>query len=74
MPILNVKVSAERSAGLTRSISEILIELTARILHKKPEVTAIAIDYIDPADWIIAGKSLSEQGKEQLLFRYQDNG
>ena len=68
MPILNVKISAKKSAALTQSISEVLLDLTTRILHKKPEVTAIAIDYIDPADWIVAGKPLSEQGKSSFYF------
>jgi 4-oxalocrotonate tautomerase len=68
VPILNVKVSAKKSAGLTRSISGILLDLTTRILRKKPEVTAIAIDYVDPDDWIVAGKSLSEQGKSSFYF------
>jgi 4-oxalocrotonate tautomerase len=68
MPILNVKVSAKKSIDLTRSISGILFELTARILHKKPEVTSIAIEYIDPDDWVIGGKSLSELGKSSVYF------
>ena len=68
MPILNVKVSAKKSIDLTRSISGILSELTARILHKKPEVTSIAIEYLDPDDWIIGGKSLSELGKSSVYF------
>lgn len=68
MPILNVKVSAKKSAELTLSISAILLELTSRILHKKPEVTSIAINYVDPNDWIVGGKSLSEQGKSSLYF------
>jgi 4-oxalocrotonate tautomerase len=68
MPILNVKVSAKKSAGLTKAISDILLELTTRILHKKPEVTSIAIDYVDPDDWIVAGKSLTEQGKNSIYF------
>jgi 4-oxalocrotonate tautomerase len=68
MPILNVKVSAKKSAGLTKAISGILLELTSRILHKKPEVTSIAIDYVDPDDWIVAGKSLTEQGKNSIYF------
>lgn len=68
MPILNVKVSAKRSAELTKAISGILLELTTRILHKKPEVTSIAIDYVDPDDWIVAGKSLTEQGKSSIYF------
>jgi 4-oxalocrotonate tautomerase len=68
MPILNVKVSAKKSKELTHSISGILLELTTRILHKKPEVTSIAIDYVDPDDWIVAGRSLTEQGKSSIYF------
>ena len=68
MPILNVKVSAQRSSEMTKSISIILLELTSRILHKDPEVTAIAIDYVNPEDWIVAGKSLAEQGKSSFYF------
>jgi 4-oxalocrotonate tautomerase len=59
MPILNVKVSAKKSTELTKAISSTLLELTSRILHKKPEVTSIAIDYVDPDDWIVAGQSLT---------------
>jgi len=68
MPILNVKVSAEKSPELTRKISELLLDLTTRILGKKREVTAIAIDYVDPDDWIVGGKSLGEQGKHSFYF------
>ena len=68
MPILNVKVSAKKSVEMTRSISVILLELTHRILHKKREVTSIAIEYIDPEDWIVGGVSLAEQGKSSFYF------
>jgi 4-oxalocrotonate tautomerase len=68
MPILNVKVSGQRSKEMTQSISKILLDLTSRILHKDPEVTAIAIEYINPEDWIVAGKSLAEHGKSSIYF------
>ncbi len=68
MPILNVKVSARKSADLTRYISGILLELTTRILNKKPEVTSVAIDYVDPDDWIVGGRSLTELGKSSIYF------
>ena len=68
MPILNVKVSARRSADLTRRISSTLLDLTQRILGKDPGVTAITIDYVDPQDWIIGGKLLSEQNKSSVYF------
>ncbi|MGW9229967.1 tautomerase family protein [Pseudorhizobium sp. NPDC055634] len=68
MPILNVKVSGERSDEMTRAISTLLGELTQRILGKSPAVTAIAIDYVDPRDWIVGGSTLAEQGKSSVYF------
>jgi len=68
MPILNVKVGAPRSSDLTGRIGEMLLEHTSRILHKKPELTSIAIDYVDPADWIVGGRSLEVQHKTSFYF------
>lgn len=68
MPILNVKVSAAKSSELTKEISNVLLDLTTRILGKKREVTSIAIDYVDPADWIVGGRSLAEHGKNSIYF------
>ena len=66
MPILNVKVSAKKSVGLTNQIAGILIELTTRILGKKAEVTSVAVEYIEPEHWIVGGRSLAEQGKSSV--------
>ncbi|MHA6844686.1 tautomerase family protein [Ralstonia syzygii] len=68
MPILNVKVSARRSPEMTRKISATLLELTSRILGKDPKVTAIAIDYVDPEDWIVGGQTLAAQGRHSVYF------
>jgi 4-oxalocrotonate tautomerase len=68
MPILNVKVSGKPSRELTGQIADLLLDLTTRILHKQREVTAIAIDYIDPDNWIVAGRTLSEQRKSSFYF------
>ncbi len=68
MPILNIKVSAKKSPGMTRAISKKLFELTGRILKKKPDVTSIAISYIDPGDWVVGGKTLAELGKASIYF------
>ena len=68
MPILNVKVAAVRTPELTRSIAALLLDLTSTILGKKPELTAIAIDYVDPHDWIVAGRSLAEQQRSSFYF------
>ena len=68
MPILNVKVSAKPSAELTHRIAETLLELTTRLLGKKREVTSIAIDYVDPAHWVVGGRTLAEQRKSSFYF------
>jgi 4-oxalocrotonate tautomerase len=68
MPILNVKVSAPRSQEMTAKIAGILQDLTKRILGKDPSLTAIAIEYVHPEDWIVGGKSLAAQGKSSIYF------
>ena len=68
MPILNVKVSGTKSVEMTKRISSTLQDLTSRILRKDPRVTSIAIEYVDPESWIVAGKSLAEQGKSSFYF------
>jgi 4-oxalocrotonate tautomerase len=68
MPILNVKVSANRSPEMTQKISSTLSEITKRVLGKDPNVTAIAIDYVNPEDWVVGGKTLAEQKKNSVYF------
>jgi 4-oxalocrotonate tautomerase len=68
MPILNVKVSGTKSAETTKQITDLLLDITTRILKKKREVTAIAIDYIEKDSWIVGGKLLSEQNKNSFYF------
>lgn len=68
MPILNVKVSQTPNAVLTRQIADLLLEHTTQILHKDPLVTAIAIDYVDPAHWIVGGETLAAQGRHSVYF------
>jgi 4-oxalocrotonate tautomerase len=68
MPIINVKISAKKSADLTKKVADLLLDLTTRILKKKREVTAITIDYVDHDSWIIAGQSLSELNKNSFYF------
>ena len=68
MPILNVKVSAPRTTELSERINEMLLELTSRVLGKRRDLTAVVIDYVDPGDWFVAGKSLAEQKLASFYF------
>jgi len=68
MPILTVKVSGKKSPEMTAQIGELLMDLTSRILKKKREVTAIAIEYVDHDSWFVGGKPLSDVGKNSFYF------
>ncbi len=68
MPILNVKVSSDPSPDLTSQINSLLLDITSRILKKKPELTAIAIDYVSRDHWSIGGKSLRDLGNNSVYF------
>lgn len=68
MPIINVKISAKKSPELIRQISDLLLDLTSRILGKKRGVTAITIDFVDHECWIIGGLSLNDQNRNSFYF------
>lgn len=68
MPILLVKVSGKKSAETTHAVSELLFDITTRILKKRRDVMSVVIDYVDHDAWIIAGKTLSEHGKNSFYF------
>ena len=62
MPLISVTYSSVRKApSLKAEIASAVSDLTARILHKDPKVTAIIIKAADAADWFAGGKSLAEQ-------------
>jgi len=63
MPLINiVYASQRRSPSLKKDIAQAVTELTARILHKDPKVTAVIVSEADAADWFAGGATLAEQG------------
>jgi 4-oxalocrotonate tautomerase len=62
MPLIAVTYSSSRqSPSLKSDIAAVVSELTAKILHKDPKVTAVIVKSVDAADWFAGGKSLAEQ-------------
>ena len=62
MPLITVTYSSSRQTpSLKADIAAGVTELTAKILHKDPKVTAIIVKSVDAADWFAGGKSLAEQ-------------
>jgi 4-oxalocrotonate tautomerase len=63
MPMINVQIAGEPDTGLARDVVETVSSLTARILGKDPNVTAVAVEFIPRRFWFIAGKSAEEHKK-----------
>jgi 4-oxalocrotonate tautomerase len=62
MPLITVTYSSSRHApSLKADVAAAVTELTAKILHKEPKVTAIIVRFVDAADWFAGGKSLAAQ-------------
>lgn len=62
MPFLNVKISKSPNAELARVIVHGLVERTAGILRKPADITSVAVSFVAPEHWIVAGRSLVDQG------------
>ena len=41
---------------------------TLKVLRKKRELTAIAIDYVPPEHWVVGGATLAAQGKNSFYL------
>jgi 4-oxalocrotonate tautomerase len=62
MPLITMTYASSREKPALKSdIAAIVSELTAKILHKDPKVTAIIVKSVNAADWFAGGKSLAEQ-------------
>jgi 4-oxalocrotonate tautomerase len=68
MPILNVKVSGDKDVQVTKKITALLLDTTTRILKKKPQVTAVTIQYVPRDCWVVGGELLSEQNKNSFYL------
>jgi 4-oxalocrotonate tautomerase len=63
MPMITVRYATPRPMrGLTDAIAQAANALSTEFLHKDPTVTAVVVEDIDPAKWLIANKSLVQHG------------
>lgn len=66
MPYLNIKVSGEPSQAICEAVAGTLTNLTAELLGKKPELTAVVVESTPAGRWFIDGASLAS--KENSSF------
>jgi len=58
MPTLQLKVSPPVSATVRAALARELTALTARLLGKRPEVTAVMIEALPPAQWHVGAMEI----------------
>ncbi len=68
MPILNLTLSIVPSAELAGALAAALTDLTALHLHKNPELTAVALSSVAPANWHIGARPLAQHGKTSFYL------
>ena len=69
MPIIQVRYATPNSAEepTRAAIVAAVMKPTVDILGKKPTVTAVVADRIDPEAWFIAGRSLADWNKASVF-------
>jgi len=62
MPLITVTYASSREKpSLKSDVAAAVSELTAKILHKDPKVTAIIVKSVEASDWFAGGKSLADE-------------
>ena len=68
MPYLNVKLSGVASAETSKLVAEKLTHLTAELLHKKKELTSVAVEFLSRDSWFIGGRSLTSRAEQSFFL------
>ena len=67
MPIITVKVAPLGAVSdLERKVAELAADASTRHLRKRPELTAVIVEKVDPAAWFAGGRTLAEQRKSSF--------
>lgn len=61
MPFIQVKISGERDTALAAKVAQRITALTHQHLRKDPALQAVAVEFIAPEQWFIAGTPLAAQ-------------
>ena len=63
MPMITVQLARRPDPKLASEAARTISALTAEILGKDPKVTAVAVEFVEPRYWFVAGESSEELGQ-----------
>jgi 4-oxalocrotonate tautomerase len=61
MPIITLTIAAVPDEALSATLAKTVTDLTVAHLGKDPNLTAVAIHYLDPRHWYVGGRALAVQ-------------
>ena len=68
MPMITLQIASQPDARLAREAARLITDKVAGILKKDPKVTAVAVEFVPPKHWFIAGRSAEEIGKAAFFL------
>jgi 4-oxalocrotonate tautomerase len=68
MPYLHITLSTPASTNTAHQVAKLLTDLTASILRKKRELTAVRVEFADPQFWTIGGIALVGQPQNSFYL------
>ncbi|MBS0440506.1 MAG: tautomerase family protein [Proteobacteria bacterium] len=68
MPLVTLRIAAAPDRELAARAAAIVHRHTVEQLGKQPELIAIAVDFVDPATWFVAGHALADSGKRSFAL------
>jgi 4-oxalocrotonate tautomerase len=66
--MISLQISSPGAEGLVPEAAQLVATLTARMLRKQPEVTAVAVDVVPRERWFVAGRSLAAWNKSAFFL------
>lgn len=68
MPLVNLRIAAAPDRELAARAAALVHRHTVEQLGKQPDLIAIAVDFVDPATWFVAGHALADSGKRSFAL------
>lgn len=68
MPCLTIKLAGEPSAATCADIARSLTDLTAELLGKKPELTAVLVESLPRERWFINACTLADSNRNSFYL------
>lgn len=66
MPLITLRIAATPDRELAARAAALVHRHTVELLGKQADLIAVAVDFVDPASWFIAGQALATQGRSSF--------